>query len=64
MAHYEIIKRKALEFAAERKAPVYICKAKRKMHYYIIFKPEELTPNYMIIETVQPPEESEAAAEC
>lgn len=55
MAHfYEIIKRNAQKFANERKQPVYICKAKRKTDYSIIFFEKELTKNYEIAEIVKP----------
>lgn len=60
MAHfYEIVKHNAQKFANERKETVYITKAQRKTDYTIIFKAEQLTPHYEIIEAVQP--ESEAA---
>lgn len=52
--HYEIIRHNAQEFADERKQTVYICKAKRKTDYKIIFSPEQLTANYEIYEEVNP----------
>lgn len=48
---YPIVKQKALEFLAEHEK-VFICKAKRNNHMYIIFNESELTPNYEIIETL------------
>ncbi len=52
--YYEIVKHNAQKFADERNQQVYICKAKRKTDYYIIFSPNQLTPNYEIFEVVNP----------
>ena len=51
---YEIVKHNAQKFANERNQVVYICKAKRKTDYYIIFSPDQLTKNYDIMEEVAP----------
>lgn len=51
---YEIVKHNAQKFANERNQVVYICKAKRKTDYGIIFSPDQLTKNYDIIEEVPP----------
>lgn len=51
---YEIVKHNAQKFANERNQVVYICKAKRKTDYYIIFSPDQLTKNYDIMEEVIP----------
>lgn len=51
---YEIVKHNAQKFANERNQVVYICKAKRKTDYYIIFSPDQLTKNYDIMEEVYP----------
>lgn len=48
---YAIVKMNALEFLKDHEK-VYICKAKRNNHMYIIFDPKDLTPNYEIIETL------------
>jgi len=54
MGHYEIMKCNAQKFADSRNQPVWVCKAKRKNHYRIIFSPDQLTPNYDIYEEVKP----------
>lgn len=48
---YEIAKQNALQFAKERKQPVYISKQNKKEDYKIEFTPTT-TPNYTIIEEV------------
>ena len=57
---YEIVKHNAQKFANERNQVVYICKAKRKTDYYIIFSPDQLTKNYDIMEEVMPETEINA----
>ena len=52
--HYEIIRHNAQDFADERNRTVYICKAKRKTDYKIVFSPDQLTANYEIYEEVNP----------
>lgn len=52
--HYEIIKHNAQKFADERNQSVWICKAKRKTDYCIIFSLDQLTKNYEIYEEVKP----------
>jgi len=55
MAHfYEIVKHNAQKFADERNQSVWICKAKRKTDYCIIFSLDQLTKNYEIFEEVKP----------
>ena len=62
MRHYDVVKRHAIDFAAERKETVYITKSRKRNAYRILFKGEKTTPAFPIIEAVEP--ESEAAAEC
>ena len=51
---YEIVKCNAQKFANERQQSVWICKAKRKTDYYIIFSLDQITPNYDVYEEVKP----------
>lgn len=51
---YGIAKRKAQEFANERKNPVYIARAVKNKHFVILFDKSEVTPNHRIWETVNP----------
>lgn len=54
MKSYSIVKQKAIEFADERNQTVYIAKAKRQNHFRIYFSESDRTPNFEIIEEVEP----------
>ena len=51
---YEVAKRNAQQFANERNQPVYIARAVKLKKFEILFDKEDVTPNYLIWETVIP----------
>lgn len=54
MKNYDVVRHNAQKFADAKNQPVYICVAKRKLDYCIIFSKDQCTKNYDIIEIVNP----------